>query len=144
MVNGRNLFKIKLKVFGRIIGMTITELLVVVVIIGLLSAMALPMFTKTLENAKFAEAIDNLNLIAAGERFYWKERGNYTNIITELNIENPNNPSAYFTYDTEGTDPLGDDFEAKAVRKGTGPYGGAEYKIQKDGQISQISGPPLL
>ena len=111
--------------------MTVTELLVVVVIIGLLSTMALPMFTKILEKAKLDEAINNLNLIAAGERIYMKEVGCYIE-IPKLNIENPNAPSSYFEY--TATD-LGDNFEAEAVRK-SGPYKDDKYIIRKDGNIT--------
>ena len=122
---------------------TLTELLIVVIIIGILATLALPMLVKALEKAKIGEAISNLNLIRTGQKIYFLEYGQFSPAIGDLNIEDPNNTSSrYFYYDlnNSGLDPLSD-FKAQAVRAGSGaisapePYRNDKYYIQKDGII---------
>ena len=59
--------KINVKFKGYKIGFTLTELLIVVIIIGIVGTLALPMLVKTIEKAKLGEAGSNLNLIRTGE-----------------------------------------------------------------------------
>jgi len=133
---------------GRKIGFTLTEILIVVVIMGLLGTLALPVLVKTIEKAKFGEAISNLNLIRTGEKIYFLQYSFYAGrddsdpnpktvaIKDKLNIEDPNT-SPYFTYTIES--PKGDlsDFTVMATRKSDAPsaYAGKEYTISKDGVI---------
>jgi prepilin-type N-terminal cleavage/methylation domain-containing protein len=128
--------KIKMIFWFRKIGFTLTEILIVVVIVAVLATLALPMFVKTIEKAKVGEAVSNLNLIKTGQKIYFLENGFFSNDIASLNIENPNSASSrYFDYATQkaGTD----DFEGSAVRRGDAPspYSGQEYTIGKDGEI---------
>ena len=49
-------------------GFNIIELVVVVVIIGILSALAIPQYTKTVERSRQSEALTNLALSEAPRR----------------------------------------------------------------------------
>ena len=124
------------------IGFTLTELLVVMIIVGIMATLALPMLVKTIEKAKLGEAATNLNLIRTGEKIYYLDRGYFSGDgaagVTILNIEDPNTASAYFTYTIETAGGLTTDFTARAQRKNTAPnpYSTYYYEISKSGTIS--------
>jgi type IV pilus assembly protein PilE len=127
-------------------GFTLTELLIVIIIIGIVATLALPMLVKTIEKAKLGEATSNLNLIRTGEKIYFLEYGFFSGAdgadktagINALNIENPNTTSAYFTYTIETAKGSTTDFTARAQRKNTAPspYSTYYYEIKKDGTIT--------
>ncbi len=54
---------------------TLIELLVVVLIIGILSAIALPQYTKAVEKARLAEALQNISAVQKGIDMYLLENG---------------------------------------------------------------------
>ncbi|MBU1852488.1 MAG: prepilin-type N-terminal cleavage/methylation domain-containing protein [Candidatus Omnitrophica bacterium] len=131
--------------FGRRRGFTLTEILIVVIIIAILATLALPMLVKTIEKAKVGEAISNLNLIRTGEKIYCLEWATFSSDIEELNIESPNDAtSRYFYYTIEDADDS--DFTARATRGGDGaqsapsPYDTHYYEIDKDGTVTGSSG----
>jgi len=134
------------KVFGS--GFTLTELLIVVIIIAVLATLSLPMLLKSIEKAKVGEAISNLNLIRTGQKIYFLETAEFSNTLNRLNIENPNDQgSRYFYYTMPSAD--ASDFTAKATRGGYGAQtapGGYdyEYEIRKDGQIYSPDDSPLI
>ncbi len=70
---------------------TLIELLVVVLIIGILSAIALPQYTKAVEKARMAEAVINLRAIANANQIYHMTNGVYAEAddIDKLDIEIP-------------------------------------------------------
>jgi len=124
-------------------GFTLTELLIVVVIVGILATLALPMLVKTMEKAKLGEAASNLNLIRTGEKIYFLEYNQYWPTVSELNIEDPNtldasgNPPAnrYFNYDITSVTTAPYNFTARAMRR-NGPYSGKSCYIDKYGTIT--------
>lgn len=67
-------------------GFTLIELLVVVLIIGILSAVALPQYTKAVTKTRFAEAMSNLKTIAEADQVCRLAKGGDTCKITELDI----------------------------------------------------------
>ncbi len=106
-------------------GFTIVELVVVVVIIGILAAMALPQYIKTVERSRQAEALTNLAAIRGAQMRYYLENSNYADDFTVLDIDNTTN-GTYFTYDVvNATDIL-----ANATRTSTkNPCGTTYYTI---------------
>jgi len=105
-------------------GFTLMELLIVVIIVGILSTLALPQFPRAMERARQAEARAMLGQIYQAERIYYAERNNYvpaTPAANPLVASIPPNDSAenYFTYSADSVAPS-TTFTATATRKTTG------------------------
>ena len=60
-----------------------------VLIIGILAAIALPMYNKAVHKTQIAEALVMLRGIVNGQEAYYLSNGHYTNDLTELDIEVP-------------------------------------------------------
>ena len=67
-------------------GFTLVELAVVVVIIGVLAAFAVPRFIASVERSKAAEAFNYLSAVQAAQERYHARQGTYTAVLTELDI----------------------------------------------------------
>lgn len=108
-------------------GFTLTELIVVIVVIGILVALSLPGFGKSKERALDKEAQASLSLIQAAERIYKMEVGQYypntaytttanVNLInTNLKLSLPATASPNWTYNINNAASTG---TAQAVRSG--------------------------
>ena len=70
-------------------GFTLIELLVVVLIIGILSAVAVPMYQKAVLKSKAAEAWTVAKTIINAEKLYYMENGHLTTELDDLSIEIP-------------------------------------------------------
>ncbi len=70
-------------------GFTLIELLVVVLIIGILSAVALPQYTKVVEKSRAAQALAVLNSLAQAQQSYYMANGQYASRFDELDVELP-------------------------------------------------------
>ena len=78
-------------------GFTIIELVVVLVIIGILSALALPQYIKTVERSRQSEALTNLGAIRGAQMRYYLENANYTDSFNNLDIDDTS-IGTYFNY----------------------------------------------
>jgi type IV pilus assembly protein PilE len=65
-------------------GFTLIELLVVIVIIGILAAVAIPIYTGYMQRARRADAKTCLEQLRAGQEVRRAERGNYSLSLVEL------------------------------------------------------------
>lgn len=65
-------------------GFTLVELLVVVLVIGVLAAIAMPMYQKTVERSKVTSALSVLGTIATAEQSYFLVNGEYTQQYSHL------------------------------------------------------------
>lgn len=83
-------------------GFTLVELMIVVVILGILAAVAIPAFTRYVKRSKTSEAAGNISKIYQGELTYYQgalERG-YSSFVNANALTPSNNPgSAKFPAD---------------------------------------------
>ena len=68
-------------------GFTLVELAVVVVIIGVLAAFAVPRFLASVERSKAAEAFNYLSSIQAAQERFHARQGTYASDLTGLDIK---------------------------------------------------------
>ena len=67
-------------------GFTLIELLIVVVIIGILAAIAIPKFSATREKAYFAAMKSDLKNLASQQEIYYADHYSYTSTATDLSF----------------------------------------------------------
>ena len=73
-------------------GFTLIELMIVVVIIGILAALAIPRFMQATTKSKQSEAKGILKQIYTMERAYRQETDNYSADLNAIGVEIPANP----------------------------------------------------
>lgn len=83
-------------------GFTLIELLVVVLIIGILAAVAVPQYQKTVAKARAAEAVSVLNSIVLAEQAYYLASGQYALDLEDLDIGIPHNPNISYSATNSG------------------------------------------
>ena len=67
-------------------GFTLIELLIVVVIIGILAAIAIPKFSATREKAYFSAMKSDLKNLASQQEIYYSDHYVYSSVATALNF----------------------------------------------------------
>jgi prepilin-type N-terminal cleavage/methylation domain-containing protein len=67
-------------------GFTLIELLIVVVIIGILAAIAIPKFSATREKAYFAAMKSDLKNLASQQEIYYADHYSYTSTTSDLSF----------------------------------------------------------
>jgi type IV pilus assembly protein PilA len=83
-------------------GFTLIELLVAIVIVGLLSAVALPSFLTQVAKARGSEAKANLGSINRAQQSYRFNNGTFAPDLNTLNIEGMRVSGNYFLYSVTG------------------------------------------
>jgi len=70
-------------------GFTLIELLVVVLIIGILAAVALPQYQRSVDKAKYTQAMVLLERIWQAEQVYKMTNGDYSKLLRDFETELP-------------------------------------------------------
>jgi len=65
-------------------GITLIELLIVIIIVGILAAIAIPMYTNYLQRARRADAKTALEQLRAAQEMFRAEKGSYSTDINQL------------------------------------------------------------
>lgn len=120
---------IKLRKQKQLKALTLTELLVVMVIIGILILLALPNLMPVVAQARAQEAKTNLAALRSSQQIFFMENANYANDITQISFEPPKLKSeggtAMYRYEIVNASNSG--FVARAT---------AEVDFDQDGNIN--------
>jgi len=122
-------------------GFTLVELSVVIVIIGILAAFAVPKFRKAVERSKAGEAFNYLSSVRASQERYFARESSYAENLGNLDINMP--PPKYFSVATivgpditGDTDGLENGWNLALTRSGSASgYGSYTVVFNQDGFI---------
>ncbi|MBD3348566.1 MAG: prepilin-type N-terminal cleavage/methylation domain-containing protein [Candidatus Eisenbacteria bacterium] len=122
-------------------GFTLVELMIVVIIVGILAAVAIPMYQGATERAKASEAVAALGTIRGAMRVYYAEHGTYDLPGDVVNTQ----VTAPGVLDVSDNDLLGRYFSSPCYTFSAEPDG-TTFEIMCDGddstapQASEVAG----
>jgi len=120
-------------------GFTLVELMIVMVIVGILAAVAVPIYRTNVKKAMASEGAALVGSVRTGERVYFAENGAYlaiadTTFNAEIGVDTAGNK--YFkTFTVTCTDPAVD-FSASTSGDAGGSAAGITVTIDQDGDIT--------
>lgn len=130
-------------------GFTLLELLVVVIIIGILVAIALPLYGRTIERGRMVEAITNLGAIRSSMLRYYTQWSKTTDDLDQLDWQDPATAGMGIQWFTSYTvDNWNDsttppkDLDYRCTRTSSQlPLGVGAYNVIMDGDTGTVSSP---
>ena len=108
-------------------GFTLVELMVVVIIVGILAAVAVPIYRQNVKRAMASEGAALLGSVLTAERVYYAEHNTYTDDEAALGVETTGNK--YFKdFTIESADANG--FKATTIGEAGGDAEGIKVKME--------------
>ena len=128
----------------RALGLTLTELLVVSTVLGILAMLAVPSYKRAVEQSRLNTAAQHLRSVWSAQRLFWLENRTFADTLEELNDleliapEIADGTENFYTFDiATANDKV---FRATATRHPGSSWIGA-LEIDDTGQISgSVSG----
>jgi prepilin-type N-terminal cleavage/methylation domain-containing protein len=130
-------------------GFSLMEVMVVLVVIGVLTAMAVPSYQRAIEQSRVDMAAANLRAIWAAQRLYWLDNHVYTTDLSNLRTLGLLDPEIIVStsgYVYTVTSAGADSFQAVATRTGNTCWIG-QCAIDDTGTITgnvQTAGQPVI
>ncbi len=120
------------------LGFSLIEVIVVIVVIGIMLAVALPKYHRVVEKSRQAEALTNLAAIRGAQMRYYAETGNWASDgeWDKLDAEEPADSDQYFSYYLSSTA----DTVASAIRNTNKNccFGSYTAYVVSSGKISKV------
>jgi Tfp pilus assembly protein PilE len=117
--------------------MTLLELVMVTVIIGILASMAVPSFHRALEQSRADVACANLRAIWSAQRLYWLDNRTYAPDLATLQsldlLDDSLSNQPYYYYEIGNADAT--TFTAWATRVSNSSWNGS-FNITQGGQVN--------
>lgn len=116
-------------------GFTLIELMIVVAIIGILAAIAIPNFMNYQCKAKQSEAKSNLGTIRTTQEAYYAEKDSYSASLADIGFDTKGDANYSYSLKADGTGTAAT-FEATAEATGGGKLKGDKWTINNAGTLS--------